>query len=353
MQKFWIGAGLVLAAGATGLYVERAALLERMMLRQIDKTLNRVDQGILTDGQLHVILCGTAAALPDPTRADACTAIIANGEFWLIDIGPGAWRNLDKMNLPLGKLSGVLLTHYHSDHIGELGEAATQSWIAGRSQPLPVYGPTGLESVVAGFDQAYAHDTQYRVEHHLDEYMPHAARPMQPHVLPTPEGTDRVPVFERNGLKVSAFRVQHDPVDYAFGYRIEFGGRVVVVSGDTKPSESVVANAQGADLLVHEALATAMTGRASARARELGMARLGKLAKDVGNYHTTPVQAAEIAARAQVKKLLYTHIFPPLPNAMARRMFLEGTAQAYTGPIVLGEDGTRIDLAPLTTGATP
>lgn len=324
----------------------RKPLFNAVTTLQIDKTLTRVDEHLLNDGELHVVLCGTAAALPDANRAGPCTAVIANGEFWLVDIGPGAWRNLDLMNLPVGKLSGVLLTHYHSDHIGELGEANTQSWIAGRREPLQVYGPPGLEPVVNGIQMAYTHDVQYRVDHHGDDYLPRAAATMQPHLVPLPEGDAAITVFERNGLRVSAFRVHHEPVDVALGYRFDYGGRSVVISGDTRKTSSTIQNSKGVDLLLHEALAAEMTNRASARAKEIGRGRVGKLAIDVSDYHATPQQAAEIAAEAGVKQLVLTHIFPPLPNVIARRWFLSGMADIYKGPIALGEDGQRYDLTP-------
>jgi ribonuclease Z len=350
MKKlFWVVVVVILILAAA--WVGRDRLLEAVMRQRIDQTLTRVDQSLLTDGKLHVILCGTAAAMPDANRAGPCTAILANGEFWLIDAGPGSWRVLDGMNLPVGKLNGILVTHMHSDHIGEIGEAMTQSWIAGRSQPFDVYGPTGIDEVIAGFRLVYAHDKQYRIAHHNPEYLPPAGSEFAVHVLPTPEGVNTVSVFERNGLRVSVFRVDHAPVDIAFGYRIEYRGRVVVVSGDTRKSAAVIHNAQNADLLIHEALAATMTSRASTRARELGMTRLAKLANDVKGYHTTPVEAAESATEAHAKKLVLTHIFPPLPNRVAKYLFLAGTHEAYAGPIVLGEDRLRIDLDPI--GAQP
>jgi ribonuclease Z len=335
---------ILLAIVAVVAYVERGPILERLIRRQIDHTLQRVDNSLMTDGKIHVILCGTAAALPDPDRAGACTAIIAGDQFWLVDIGPSSWRNVDVLNLPISKLSGILLTHFHSDHINDLGEAITQSWIAGRKTPLDIYGPQGLNDIVAGYQQAFSHDKHYRVEHHGADYMPPAGAEAVAHPLPTPKGIDAEPVFERNGLKVSVFKVDHAPVDIAFGYRFDYRGKVVVISGDTKKTESVIHNAQNADLLIHEALASKMTNRASARAHELGMDRIAKMAIDVRGYHATPVEAAEVAESAHAKKLLLTHIFPPLPNALAKHLFLEGTAEAYHGPLILGADGTRVDI---------
>jgi ribonuclease Z len=346
MKKTLLVIVTVLLLVSAGLYLKREALLERVMLQRIDRTLARVDESWLTDSALHVFLCGTAAALPDASRAGPCTAVLAGGEFILVDAGPGSWRNLDLANLPVGRLSAVLITHFHSDHIGELGEAMTQSWIAGRKQPLDVYGPKGIARVVRGFQDAYAFDVGYRVAHHDPEYLPSAAADAEVHVLPLPEGDAAVPVFERNGVKVSAFRVEHAPANPALGYRVEYAGRVVVISGDTRKTASVAANARGADLLVHEALASQMTDRASARAKALGKARMAKLAADVRDYHTSPVEAAELAQAAGVKKLVITHVFPPLPNAIARRLFMRGTADAFAGPIVLGEDGMHFELRP-------
>ncbi|MGH6630570.1 MAG: MBL fold metallo-hydrolase [Burkholderiales bacterium] len=251
------------------------------------------------------------------------------------------------MNLPVSQLSGILVTHFHSDHIGEIGEAITQSWIAGRKQALDIYGPPGIEQIVEGFRRVYAQDVTYRVAHHAEEYMPRAGSAAVAHAFAMPTGDTAVPVFERNGVKVSAFRVQHAPVHPAVGYRIEYAGRVVVVSGDTTKTSATIQNAKGADLLLHEALAVHLTDRASARARETGFARFAKLAADVRDYHTTPVQAAEVAAQAGVRQLVLTHVFPPLPNAIARRIFMKATAAAFDGKIVLGEDRMRFDLAPV------
>lgn len=324
----------------------RGPLLDTITQRRIDDTLQRTDNALLEDGQLHVILCGTAAALPDPDRAGACTVVIAGGQFLLIDAGPASWRVIDGLDLPVAKLSAVLLTHFHSDHIGGLGEAVVQSWIAGRTQPLDVYGPPGVDDVVQGFAQAYSHDAGYRVAHHGAAFMPQDGSRAVPHAVDAPVGDGSVPVLDRDGLEVRAFRVDHAPIDYAYGYRIAWRGRVVVISGDTKRSSAVLANARGADLLVHEALATHLTERAARRAEELGLARTGKMAHDVHDYHTTPVEAAELAQAAGVHALVFTHVFPPLPNAVARHLYLEGTAQAFHGKRVLGEDGMRFDLSP-------
>lgn len=345
-MKKLLGA-VIMAAVALGTFVA-INISDWGMNRRIDRTLSRANQSLLNDGKLHVFLCGTAAALPDEKRAGPCTAVIAGGEFLLIDVGPSAWRNVDLMNLPVGKLSAVLVTHFHSDHIGEVGEAITQSWIAGRRQPLDIFGPPGIQQIVNGFRMVYAQDVTYRVAHHGEEHMPESGSHATAHAFPMPQGTAAVKVLERNGVRISAFAVQHAPVHPAVGYRIEYAGRVVVVSGDTTKTTATIENARGADLLLHEALAAHLTDRASRRAKETGLGRFAKLAADVRDYHTTPVEAAEVARQAGVTELVLTHIFPPLPNFAARRMFLRGANDAFTGKITLGEDRMRFDLDPLT-----
>jgi len=319
---------------------------ERLVEREIERNLQRVDESVLRSPDLQVVLCGTGSPLPDASRAGACTAVIAGGHFVLVDVGPGAWETLDLANLPIGHVETVLLTHFHSDHVGDLGEAMTQGWIAGRAAPLEVFGPPGTARVVAGFDEAYAADAAARVAHHGDRWMPHAAAGAVARELALPPGTEAAPVLERDGLRVTMFAVDHAPVVPAVGYRFDFAGRSVVVSGDTRKSASVVANARGADLLVHEALQEGMVGRAAAAARRLGRERVAKLAGDIPGYHTSPVEAAEVAREAGVPHLVLTHLVPAPPNGLARRIFLAGVADVYGGEVTLGADGMRFSLPP-------
>ena len=320
---------------------------DRLIERQLDKNLTRVDKSVLTSPDLQVVICGSGSPLPDATRAAACTAVIAGGEFVLVDSGPGSWEVLDLANLPIGQVSAVLLTHFHSDHIGGLGEAITQSWIAGRAQPLAVYGPEGVERVVAGFGEAYAQDVNYRVAHHGEAYMPRAAAGAEAHVVALgDEPNASATVFERNGLKVTMFRVDHDPVRPAVGYRFDFAGRSVVVSGDTAKSTCLVEHAKGADVLIHEALERTLIARAIAAAKRLGLERQAKLAGDIPDYHTSPVEAAEVARDAGVSELVLTHLVPSPNNFLTRRIFLAGVADVFKGKVVIAEDGMRISLPP-------
>lgn len=324
--------------------------VQEAMYRRAAKQLAQGDRtDWLKDGGLHLVLCGTGSPIADPARAGGCAAIIANGSLFLIDTGPGSWENVQLWRLPRASLKAVLLTHFHSDHIGDLGEVNTQSWIAGRREPLAVYGPEGVNQVVEGFVTAYAFDDNYRVAHHGQEAMPREASQMQAHVVDLPGPTDVATVYEKDGIKITAFAVDHRPVTPAYGYRIDYAGRSVVISGDTMKSPNLAQHAKGADIIVHEALAANLISRISKDLGELGETRLAKLTSDITTYHATPAQAAETAKEAGARMLVLTHLVPAPPNRIVRRLFLEGVDAAWSGPVVLGEDGMLFSLPPNST----
>jgi len=299
----------------------------------------------LTDGALHAVLCGTGSPLPDPNRAAACVAVMAGGQFYLIDVGPGSWEHVQLWGLPRAHLSGILLTHFHSDHIGELGEATVQSWIAGRTGELPVYGPPGVEQVVAGFRQAYALDAGYRQKHHGAALAEGGGVAVgRPVPLPAPD--DDAVVLERDGLRITAFAVDHAPVAPAYGYRFDYGGRSVVVSGDTARSPNLTRHAHGADVLVHEALVARLVKRLSERLAERGATRLAKLASDIVGYHATPADAVATAVEAGVSILVLTHLVPAVPGPLLGFVFLGDVDVPSSLTVMIGEDGTHFTLPP-------
>jgi ribonuclease Z len=160
------------------------------------------------------------------------------------------------------------------------------------------------------------------------------------------KGSDAETVFERNGVVVRAFLVEHPPVEPAFGFRIEYRGRSVVISGDTRKSEFVAQHSKGADILIHEAMNKDMIRRVSEVFRKLGNETRATHTLNVMPYHTDTIEAAEVAREAGVEKLVLTHIIPPLPNAYANWMFTRGTDDVFEGEIVVAKDGMRFYLEP-------
>jgi ribonuclease Z len=325
-------------------WLERAPLALKLIERGAARNLGSDPFAALPDG-LHVVLCGAGAPLPDPRRSGPCVAVRAGSLDLVIDAGSGSARNLGRMRFPLGAIDALLLTHFHSDHIDGLGELAMQRWVnAANTAPLPVLGPPGVAEVVAGFNTAYAQDARYRHAHHGDAVAPLSGRGMRAEEWPLPAAGEATVVLERDGVKVTMFAVEHAPVSPAVGYRIDYAGRSVVVSGDTVRSANLESAARGADLLLHEALSPALVMALNRAAATAGRPIAQQVTADILDYHASPVDAARSAATAGVKHLLLYHIVPPLVLPGTGTVFLEGVAGAYSGRVTIGVDGTLFSL---------
>jgi len=332
-----VGAGLILSLfrGPIAMQVMRAVLEGNLAANSVDS---------FEDG-LHVVLCGSSGPLVDRDRSGPCLALIAGSKLYMVDVGAGAYRSLSIQGLQPGAVEAVFLTHFHSDHISGLAELGVMRWVGGSwKTPLPVHGAEGLGEITSGLNQAFRLDAVYRSAHHGSEVVPPTGAGLAAQTFAEPDLGDSTLVLDRDGLLVTAFRVDHDPVKPAVGYRFDYKGRSVVVSGDTSKSANLETFATGVDLLVHEALSPTLMGLIEEVATEQGVSGIAKVAQDVLNYHATPVEAAESAQAAGAKHLLYYHIVPPTPLPGLASVFLEGVSDAYSGPVTLGRDGTTISL---------
>jgi ribonuclease Z len=317
-------------------------MVSRLVDRAAERQMNSTDLGLLEDDALNVFLCGTGSPLPDPTRAAACTIVVAGGKLYVVDVGPGSQEVAQVAGIPTSALAGILLTHFHSDHIGDLGEWAMQSWVAGRTGPLHVHGPEGVDQVVAGFRQAYRLDAEYRIAHHGLENLPRSATEWIAHTVPHASGAG-TKIIDEGGLAVTAFAVDHRPVEPAVGYRFAYRGRSVVISGDTAKSSNLEANAMGADLLIHDVLLGKLITQVSEALGEAGQKRLQRLSKDILEYHASPSEATESAQTAGVDTLVFTHLVPPAPGLVREWLFMRDV-DAGDVDVILGEDGMRFRL---------
>lgn len=299
------------------------------------------------DGKaLRVILCGTSAPLPDPARAKACTIVVAGDKAYVIDTGPESWEQVQRMQFAGARIAAIFITHFHSDHIGDLGEFRMQTMVAGRQQMLPVYGPHGVKPLVAGFNMAYEEDARLRLAHHGAGVVNIAASALVAHEFGAgfKGGLDQEEVILQDGdLKVTAFEVDHDPIRPAVGYRFDWKGRSVVLSGDTAQSANLEENTKGADVLVTESLVPALVGMAQQQMKAQNNPRAAKVMGDIPDYHISPVDAAKMANEAGVGLLVYSHHIPSIQ--VGSPMYFAGVAAVRPADKwVAGWDGLRVDL---------
>ena len=333
----------VLVLGAASLYAFRAPLSLAVAQRVAASRMGIDTLKTLPEG-LHVGLCGAGSPMPDDRRMGPCTVVVAGKRLFVFDTGNGSTRNLGKMGFVHGHIEAIFLTHFHSDHIDGLGELLMQRWVStGNAAPVPLYGPPGVEKVVAGFMQAYGQDGHYRTAHHGDKTVPASGFGATVMPFTAPPG-GHVVLLKDVDLEITAFLVDHKPVHPAVGYRINYKGRSVVLSGDTVKSESVQREAAGVDVLVHEAMSMRMMGLLEQGAVTAGRPNVKKLMADIVDYHTSPEQAAETARDAKVGYLLLNHIAPPLPMPGLEKAFMGEAPAIFSGPIRVGADGDFISL---------
>ena len=272
---------------------------------------------------LKVVLLGTGVGPPVNLQQFGASTLIEAGAIRLLfDCGRGATLRLAQVGVPLGSISRLFLTHLHSDHVVQIPDLLLTGWVGGgRRIPLEVWGPEGTREMMDHMQQAFAFDIRMRRD--VDEKASVDGIKVGSHDIK--QGV----IFDQQGVKVTAFLVDHSPVTPAFGYRVDYRGHSVVLSGDTRVSENLIRFAQGVDVLIHEVL-DAETVRAwfptNPKASEAILAK-----------HTTPEQAGEIFTRVKPRLAVYSHA----PNA---ERVVTQTRKTYTGPLQGAEDMLTIEI---------
>lgn len=336
-KKIVIAAGVLIAVGIATVLLLQKPIGGWLFQRGVEANAGRDIVAGLDHG-LHVGLCGTGSPMPNPERAGPCNVIIAGDQMFLVDIGEGGNRALNLMGINPAALDGVLLTHFHSDHIDGLGPLMLFHWTRGASTaPLSIYGPSGVEAIVDGFNAAYATDGTYRIAHHGEEVVPPSGGGAL--ALPFEMDAQRRVILEQGGLTITAFTVDHAPIDPAVGYRFDYKGRSVCISGDTSKSPNLEAVCEGVDIIVHEALQPVMVEELRRRMLELNNPFAAKIMLDIQDYHASPEDAAQSAQSAGAKMLVLSHLVPSLPSEFLYPAFLGDAENRFEGSIVVGEDG--------------
>jgi len=271
-----------------------------------------------TTPAMQGVLLGTGFPAPDPERAGPSNAVIVGEKLFIVDTGRGVVMRLSAIEKRPSHVNAVFLTHLHSDHTADLPDLFTTTWIVGRATPLELYGPQGVREAADGVEKFLAADIHIRRD--LAGMLPAAGAKINAHIVHP--GV----VYDDGEVRVIAFAVDHKPVEPAFGYRFESHGRAIVFSGDYHPHDDLVPAIKGADVLVSEVYVPEYFGKEG-----------DAVAERLRRYHCTPEQAADLAQKAGVKKLVFTHIIPP----SASDEIVERARKLFSGEVVAGIDLMR------------
>jgi ribonuclease Z len=300
--------------------------------------LSLVSAARAAQADLKVTLLGTGTPIPIINRFGPSTLVEAGPEKLLIDCGRGASQRLWQLHIPLSAVTAVFLTHLHSDHVVGIPDLWLTGWLptpfGGRSSAFRIWGPRGTQGMMANLERAYAWDIQVRAP---DENLQPAG------VAVIAQDVEEGVVYEKNGVKVTAFTVDHGPlIKPALGYRVDYNGHSVVISGDTRPTENVIKFAQGTDVLIHEV--------ADARPELL---KISDAARRIIGHHTRPAEAGRIFSRVRPRLAVYSHIAllttesavaPPTMDDI-----VAATRTTYGGPLQVGSDLMSIEIGSTVT----
>jgi ribonuclease Z len=286
-----------------------------------------------TDSNLKVILLGTAAGpTVSPQRLGISTLVIAGPEKLLFDCGRSLTTGMARLAINPADVTKVFLTHLHSDHIVSLPELYLFPWAQGRTVPLQVWGPAGTRSMVKHLQDAFSFDVHIRRD--VDEKF--SATGIKVIATDLREGV----VYETNGVKVTAFVVDHGPVAPAFGYRVDYRGRSVVLSGDTKPSDNLIKFSQGVDVLIHELGRSKQDPSLVGPPDELlpNSPLTRGQARTIAEHHTDGAEAGRVFERVKPKLVVFSHFNAATGETLAL------VRQSYGGTVEFGEDLMTIDI---------
>jgi ribonuclease BN (tRNA processing enzyme) len=273
-----------------------------------------------------VVLLGTGMPRPNPAASGPATAIVVGKRVFLVDAGPGVERRLAAAHLPIAGVDALFITHLHSDHTLGYPDLIFTSWVMGRQHPFPVYGPPGLQAMTDHLIAAYTEDIQVRTEG-LEHESPGGYRVDVHEILP---GV----IYDSAGVRVTAIAVPHGSWRYAYAYRFDTPDRVVIISGDTRPSDALVRAATGADVLVHEVYPADELRRSPN-----GGGANADWPRYMHEFHTSDEELGALAARAAPKLLIMSHIVRR--DATDSALVAGVRAGGYTGRVVVGHDLDR------------
>ena len=313
---------LLLIVGIGRALLKLPAVQDRLLELGTTRIAERGAIPLAESESLRVYVCGSASPL-GMGQAQACIAVITPEHFYLIDSGAGSTDNISRLGLPMSQLDGLLLTHFHSDHIAEIYEVNLSSWVQGRPQPLTIYGPQGVDEVTNAVNAVYRLDRIYRTGHHGEDLLPPALGVLE-HKTIAP-GV----ILEDGDLKITAYVGEHPPIEPAMGYRFDYRGRSVVISGDSNVNDNTLKIVDGADLLLHDALSLPTTTALSEALGAAGQTRQSKIVADVMDYHASAESLIELGEKSNVDMVAFYHLVPVPPTSLLKNVFLRGAPDNF------------------------
>ncbi|MDG1034197.1 MAG: MBL fold metallo-hydrolase [Luminiphilus sp.] len=323
MKKIIVSVVVLGLLGILGqLVISLPAVQDKILDRGTAMIAERGAQGLPESDSLRVFVCGSASPL-GMGQAQACIAVVTPEHFYLIDSGAGSTDNIVQLNLPTDRLNGILISHFHSDHIAEIYEVNLNSWVTGRKEPLLVIGPEGVSEVIKGINTTYQHDRHYRSTHHGESLLP-------PHLGLIDHQTVMPGVIISDGdLKITAYRAEHPPIEPGLGYRIDYRGRSVVISGDSNVTAETQRIVEGADLLLHDALSVPTVSRLSDALGAVGRSRTSKIVEDVLDYHASTESLIALGNSSDVGMVAFYHLVPVPANPIIAEVFMRETPNNF------------------------
>ena len=271
----------------------------------------------LNKNEITVFTIGTGSPI-NAERVNSGTAIFVRDKFFIFDVGDGVVQQAEKMNLPLNELDGVFITHYHSDHYIDLPYLINRSWVLGRNKNLNIYGPEGLENILESNKSFLELENKHRVDHHGSEIMNTKYAFGISNEFKT---ENKQVIYEKSGIKITAFKVNHYPVEPSVGYAIEYNNKKIVISGDTKANDLVFEMAKNADLLIHEVILNSLLDETIIVLDKKLMVRNSHIINDIQDYHTPPNEIVSLANKAGIKTLILHHLIPAPDNIVIKKIY--------------------------------
>ena len=261
----------------------------------------------ISSEELEIFFCGSGSPLSMMPEGAQCMAFIIGSDIYVIDNGENSFAKISN-NYPPQNIKAVFITHAHSDHIGDLDELNLRRWINGAETPLKVYGSSEIINVADGINLAYKNDENYRVDHHGVEFVPPQNRPMIP-VVHKPTDAPQL-IFEDENLKVESFLVDHHPVKNALGFRLFFGDKKIIISGDTEITKNVFSLVNGADILIHDGMIKDHVKLLEKVAKENNVYRAEVAFHDILDYHADVIDIKKNLEDKDLGLLIINHLVP-------------------------------------------